>query len=99
LLINSDASHKFPLTPAVNDWHEIDRDTEIAETLLMGLRLTQIGINRFDFVQRFGKDVMDCHGSTIEKFAESGLLILDDKKLILSPKGRFLSNMIFREFV
>jgi oxygen-independent coproporphyrinogen III oxidase len=99
LLTNSDASRKFPLTPAVNDWHEIDRDTEIAETLLMGLRLTQTGINRFDFVQRFGSDVMDYHGSTIEKFAESGLLILDDKMLKLSPKGRFLSNMIFREFV
>lgn len=99
LLINSDTSRAFPLTPAVNDWHEIDTDTEIAETLLMGLRLTQTGISRFDFVQRFGKDVMECHGSTIEKFVESGLLILDDKKLILSPKGRFLSNMIFREFV
>ncbi len=98
-LMRTHISYDFPLTPAVNHWQVIGRETEISETLLMGLRLTSSGINRSDFVERFGEDVMNFHGQTIQHFVETGLLILDDTTLKLSSKGRFLSNMIFRDLV
>lgn len=89
----------FPLTPAVHSWSRLDRETEIAETLLMGLRLTQEGILRNEFKARFGTDVMDARGKALQPFIDSGLLHLNSERLILTHEGRFLSNLIFRELV
>jgi oxygen-independent coproporphyrinogen-3 oxidase len=100
LLSQADFSaHSFPLTPAVNKWFQVDRSVEIAETLLMGLRLTQHGVSRSAFQERFGVDVMDVHDQTLGKFIDTGLLALTDEWLCLTHQGRFLSNMIFRELV
>lgn len=89
----------FPLSPAVAEFNQVDTDTEIAETLIMGLRLTRQGIDRGVFRQRFGIDVIDRHRSVIEKYAAAGLLEYDEVRLRLTRAGRMLSNAIFRELV
>lgn len=89
----------FPLSPATDQFTTVDRETEIAETLIMGLRLTREGIQRKNFMERFGIDLVDLHQSTIEYFANCGLLFVDDSLVRLTQKGRLLSNMIFRELV
>jgi oxygen-independent coproporphyrinogen-3 oxidase len=99
LLNESSHDHEFPLTPAVKSWVVLDKETEIAETLLMGLRLTQRGIDRAVFRQRFGDDLMALRGTVINRFVDSGLLYLTDTHVRLTNQGRFLSNMIFRELV
>lgn len=89
----------FPRTPATDQAIIVDRDTEIAETLLMGLRLTQEGIGRIDFLARFGVDLVDHRSELIQRFEASGLLEVTPTRVRLTDRGRLLSNIIFRELV
>lgn len=92
-------TYEYPRTPATDQAVVVDRQTEITETLLMGLRLTQDGIRREAFRQRFGDDLLDLYGSLIEKYTGYGLLYVDDEVVRLTRHGRLLSNSIFRELV
>lgn len=89
----------YPRTPATVDEVMVSREDEIAETLIMGLRLTQRGIVRGEFVQRFGVDLTDYHRSVIDQFTARGLLHVDDERVRLTAEGRMLSNLVFRELV
>jgi len=90
---------EFPYTPATDEPVVVDREAEIAETLIMGLRLTQEGIKRETFQQRFGIDLVELHRPVIEKYTKYGLLHVDDDVVRITQKGRLLSNAIFRELV
>ncbi len=89
----------FPRTPATARAVTVDRQTEISETLMMTLRLTQEGVNRKVFHERFGADLLNLHGQTIDRFAQLGLLEVTDEYVRLTPRGRLLSNVVLREFV
>jgi oxygen-independent coproporphyrinogen-3 oxidase len=92
-------TYEFPYSPATAHAVVVDRDNEIAETLIMGLRLTQEGIRREVFARRFGIDLLDLHGPVIDKYVCHGLLDVNADVVRLTPRGRLLSNMIFRELV
>ena len=77
----------------------VDHDTEIAETLMMTLRLTQRGVLRQEFQQRFGTDLLDIHGETIDRFAHLGLLDVSAERVRFTERGRLLSNIVLRELV
>lgn len=89
----------FPRTPATDQAVVVDRETEIVETLLMGLRLTGEGIQRRVFQERFGADLLDLHGDVLRRHADAGLLTIDDHHVKLTRRGRLLSNVIFRDLV
>jgi oxygen-independent coproporphyrinogen-3 oxidase len=95
----ADSTYIYPRTPATDEAVVVDRESEIAETLIMGLRLTQEGIHRETFRQRFGEDLLAVHPETIARYEKHGLLYVDDKVVRITAKGRLLSNMIFRELV
>lgn len=95
----ANSAYEFPYSPATDVANVVDRDAEISETLIMGLRLTQRGILRPEFLRRFGIDLLDLHGSTIRHYADYGLLSVSDERVRLTEQGRLLSNMIFRELV
>lgn len=99
LLRNAAGEYKFPYSPATRDAVEVDRAAEIAETLIMGLRLTQEGIRRDRFRQRFDTDIVALHQNTIDKFQAGGMLTVSDEAVRITDKGRLLSNLIFRELV
>lgn len=99
LLKGSGTEYEFPRTPATARAVRVDRETEISETLMMGLRLTQEGIRRTAFRQRFGVDLLELHAEAIEKFVNYGLLYVDDDVVRITSAGRFLSNAIIREFI
>jgi oxygen-independent coproporphyrinogen-3 oxidase len=99
LIQDSDESYTFPYTPATAEAVVVDRANEIAETLIMGLRLTREGIRRATFARRFGVDVLELHGATFHKYENYGLLYIDNDVVRLTQKGRLLSNVIFRELV
>jgi oxygen-independent coproporphyrinogen-3 oxidase len=99
VLDTAHGAFNFPLTPAVADSVIVDRVGEIAETLMMGLRLTQEGIQRKAFSERFGIDLLESHGMIIEKYRDHGLLYVESDVVRLTTRGRFLSNTIFRELV
>lgn len=92
-------AYDFPRTPATDMFDVIEREGEIAETLIMGLRLTREGIDREIFRQRFGADLLDVHRQEIDKFVGRGLLTVDDTRVKLTDEGRLLSNIVFRELV
>jgi len=98
-MMTVDREYIFPMTPATEQAVKVDKSNEIAETLIMGLRLTNEGINRHVFRERFGDDLLEIHGSIIEHYRQHGLLEVDDDRVRITQKGRLLSNMIFRDLV
>jgi putative oxygen-independent coproporphyrinogen III oxidase len=92
----------YPQSPATLEFEVIDQDTEIKETLMMGLRLTQEGISDKSFYQRFGFPLNDRYKHEIEKLINFGLLewvAPDFDRLRLTPGGRLLGNQVFIEFI
>ncbi|MBL8154827.1 MAG: radical SAM family heme chaperone HemW [Anaerolineae bacterium] len=92
-------SFVFPRTPATDNAVLVERDAEIVETLIMGLRLTREGIVRQTFRDRFGIDLLDLHGEVIQRYVQLGLVHVDDEIIRITQAGRLLSSALFREFV
>lgn len=96
----------FPLTPATQTAIAVDRAAEIAETMMMGLRLTSEGVSAQTFERRFGKTLGQVFGEKIERLVGLGLLEWTDtgesdfdRILRLTKHGRLLGNQVFVEFV
>jgi oxygen-independent coproporphyrinogen-3 oxidase len=95
-------SPPFPMTPATQTAQPVDRLAEIAETMMMGLRLTQEGVSNTTFRQRFGQSLQEIFARPIERLIHLGLLEWagkDQNTLRLTPHGRLLGNQVFVEFI
>jgi oxygen-independent coproporphyrinogen-3 oxidase len=93
---------RFPITPAIQLTHYVDFVTEMGETMMMGLRLTQEGVPTDVFRKRFGQSIQAIYGTQIVRLISTGLLEWHGKNqdvLRLTSKGRFLGNQVFKEFV
>lgn len=91
--------YPFPRTPTLSKVTPVTPDAEMSETLMMGLRLLQEGIQRSHFRQRFGMDVYDARGTVIDKYVRLGMLELDESALRLTRAGRFVSNAILADLI
>lgn len=93
----------FPRTPATQSLTPIDLSAEIAETMMMGLRLTREGVSEAQFYQRFNVSLSETFERQIEPLSTLGLLEwfghAPDRRLRLTSAGRLLGNRVFREFV
>jgi oxygen-independent coproporphyrinogen-3 oxidase len=92
---------KFPQTPATIHFQPIDQETEMLETMMMGLRLTREGVSRSVFHERFQQQIDDVFGVQIKKLIGWGLLewVDPDRDILrLSKRGRLLGNRVFAEF-
>ena len=93
----------FPLTPATIGSRVVGLDDEIAETMMMGLRLVQEGISTTGFKTRFGMTLEHRFSQEIEELTRLGLLEWQgsgaQSRLRLSPRGRLLGNQVFMRFV
>ena len=96
---NDDACRAFPLTPTVAKHTQVSREDDLYETIMMGMRLTQEGILRSDFVRRFGQDIVSLFPTVIERLLDLGMIELDDARIRLSRRGLLLSNGVIRQFV
>lgn len=92
-------SLNFPESPATSKITAVDRAEEMGDVIMMGLRLTKEGIQRVDFKERFGEDLLDLRREAIEKFEGYGMLYVDDDVIRLTPKGFLLSNAVIRELI
>ncbi len=95
---NLGASH-FPFSPAVSEKRAIDRQTEMNETMMMGLRLLREGVPRGTFQSRFGVHIEHEYGAPLRRLRSQGLLAPDGDGVRLSSAGRLLGNRVFAEFV
>lgn len=93
------SSWAFPHTPVTVDAVTVSREDEISETLITGLRLLREGISRSRFKARFGDDVMVLYGDIIRHHIDAGLLMIHDDTIRVTPGGRLLTNLIFRDLV
>jgi len=106
-VLNSDEriiteGNSFPRTPATVQMRPIDRETEIGETMMMGLRLTQEGVPDSVFQNRFGKSIKQLFSTQIVRLESLGLLEWvggEGDVLRLTKKGRLLGNQVFMEFI
>ncbi|MBZ2175745.1 radical SAM family heme chaperone HemW [Schnuerera sp. xch1] len=73
---------------------KIDKKMEMAEYLIMGLRLID-GINKDEFRNRFNQNVEDIYYDTLIKHQEGGLLSIDDERINFTAKGLDLSNIVY----
>ncbi|WIV10680.1 radical SAM family heme chaperone HemW [Proteiniborus sp. MB09-C3] len=76
----------------------IDKDMEIAEYLILGLRLIE-GVNSNKFKEKFNINIKDIYGKTINKFINEGLLEEDRDNIRLTKGGLDLSNIVFMEIL
>ncbi len=89
----------FPLTPAVAKVRLVETADDLYDTIMMGMRLTDEGINRSSFAHRFGQDFVAMFPDAVAKLAALGMLEVLADRVRLSPAGRLLSNSVIREFV
>jgi len=76
----------------------ISRSLEMAETMMMGLRLDQ-GVGNAQFQARFGQNLAETYPSEIADLTRLGLLEQDAEGLRLTTRGRLLGNEAFGRFV
>jgi oxygen-independent coproporphyrinogen-3 oxidase len=90
----------FPLSAAAEQITIIDSQEEMAETMFMGLRLTQEGITPEMFRARFGRDLWTVYGQELDSLIASGLLERTAAgRVRLTLRGRLLGNHVFAAFV
>jgi oxygen-independent coproporphyrinogen III oxidase len=89
----------YPRTPATSKATLIDKANELSETIMMGMRLTQEGVQRKAFHERFGMDVYALKRETIEKYVGLGMLDVTDEYIRLSQQGRLVSNVVIADLI
>ena len=77
---------------------EIGPELELAESIIMGLRLCD-GIGVDDISRRFGIDILARYSQQVEELVGAGLLEHTDRRLKLTRRGRLLSNEAFWRFL
>ena len=87
----------FDSIPVVEGAEPVDRGLEMAETMMMGLRL-DTGIEPALFAARFGESPGEAYGEVIEELEDDGLLEAGNDRIVLTPRGRLLGNEVFGRF-
>jgi oxygen-independent coproporphyrinogen-3 oxidase len=93
---------EFPRTPATASLLPVDPDTEMRETMMMGLRLTREGVSQGLFERRFGRSMEEVFGQEIDQLREMQLLEWagDGGDILrLTDRGRLLGNKVFIQFI
>ncbi len=82
----------------VAERERISRELEMAETMILGLRLGE-GIAFRRFAERFGEDARDKYAEQLRQVAELGLVEFQEDRVRLTRRGRLLSNEVFWRFL
>lgn len=80
------------------DRTEVSRDDEMAEVMMMGLRLNE-GVSLDYFERRFQASFLDVYGSTASELENVGLLEMAAGAVRLTERGRLLGNEVFARFI
>jgi oxygen-independent coproporphyrinogen-3 oxidase len=94
-----EADWQGPFPPHAKEVEEIDETLELAETMILGLRLVREGVGISDFRERFGRDWMDICGREIGEMEQAGLLEVGGERIRLTARGRLLGNEVFQRFL
>ena len=78
---------------------DIDRATEIADTMILGLRLVEEGVGFERFARRFGERLESLYESELGDLEQLGLVEVTAERVRLTPRGRLLGNEVFERFL
>ena len=85
---------------SLRDYQEdIPRALEMGETMMLGLRLVEVGVERSAFRQRFGVDVTQVYPTEVERLQAVGLLEITPERVRLTPQAKLLGNEVFAAFL
>ncbi|HEY3363673.1 MAG TPA: radical SAM family heme chaperone HemW [Symbiobacteriaceae bacterium] len=84
--------------PAVEAGEIIDTAGEMAETMMMGLRLLD-GVSGERFARRFGRTLDAVYGPVLGRLEGLGLLEQRDGHVRLTDRGLRLGNQVWQEFL
>ena len=68
------------------------------ETVVMGLRL-QTGISESRLQKRYGLDLREVYGETVDNLVDRGLIHYDGVRLALTERGRSFANTVMAALV
>jgi oxygen-independent coproporphyrinogen-3 oxidase len=71
----------------------------MGETMMLGLRLVQTGVQYDHFRTLHGADPRTVFASELEQLAKRGLLTCDATAIRLTPAGLMLGNQVFAQFL
>lgn len=89
----------FPFSPALAEKHSIDTETEMRETVMLGMRLVEEGVSAAEYRVRFAVDLREAFASQWTKLERDGLVAWEGERVRLTERGRLLGNRVFLEFV
>ena len=89
----------FPLSAAVAAYHRVDEAEAMSDTAITQLRLLDEGLDMAGFAARFGRAFDDVYANELRQLEAWQLLHRRDGRLLLTERGRFLSNQVFYRFV
>lgn len=89
----------FPRTPATSKCTAVSAEDEIAETIMLGLRMTAEGIQRQAFRERFGVELTELKHAELSRLQTLDLIEITPECVRLSPKGYLLSNPIIAAII
>jgi coproporphyrinogen III oxidase-like Fe-S oxidoreductase len=80
--------------------HEIIDDKKSrGETMMLGLRLLNEGVDQTRFSSRYGADINHFYESELARGQELGVIEVDEQRVTLTKKGQFISNQAMTLFV
>jgi oxygen-independent coproporphyrinogen-3 oxidase len=91
--------NRFPLSAAVAAFHRLARDEAMTDTVITQLRLLNEGLDLVAFAHTFGQSLDEVYNGTVGQLEGWGLLQRQNGRLLLTEKGRFLSNQVFYRFM
>jgi len=77
----------------------LDPRTQMAEMIILGLRLVEEGVEDARFRARFGHGIVEVYGAVIEGLEELGLVQWNGARLRLTGRGLLLGNEVFWRFL
>ncbi len=88
---------KYSLRPLA-EHDKLSTKACMEETMFLGLRMDE-GVSIEEFELRFGKDIHEVYGNTLDKLSKDALVIIDNDHLKLTEKGLEISNAVLSEFL
>lgn len=90
---------EFPITSANQDFTHLSPKESLQDALMVGLRLLKEGVNLDHLSQRYQIDVSTLYKAEIEKLLKDELIEIENGRMRLTRRARFISNQVFSVFV
>jgi oxygen-independent coproporphyrinogen III oxidase len=78
---------------------DLDEATDMAETMILGLRLVRDGVDIESFRRRYGRTPAELYGPILDELLAWGLVEITPARVRLTPRGRLLGNQVFARFL